>query len=393
MTEFFSAGKGGSGYGAYISGTGWAVPPRIVTNDQVVTDMIPFLDPPEEANIAAGKPTTAGWVEKSAGVKQRRWMDAGQKLSDLSVMACQRALAAASVTINDVDRIIVGTVTAEDGWPTEANHITHGLGDPKIPGHDVTAACSSFMYALEQAYMAVRSGMSKRVLVVGADRMGYAANPQDRASFMLFGDAVGAVVVERDRPERDCFLYWNVGQDTTGIDLIGSKVVPQAAGYPDPAVSGGLRRVWMDGPRVFETMVPMAVDVAKQALKALGLKPSDIALACPHQANFRITRAWARGVGFTMDQVVSNIDRFGNTTSASVPLALGESWARCEHDRKFRELEPGDPVLLIAFGGGLTWALTVVQWSENHLRPSQVPWVGEAVADLFRLKPIPEPTT
>lgn len=385
MAEFFSARKGGAGYGAYISGTGWAVPPRIVANEQVVADMIPFLAPSEQVNINAGKPTTAAWVKKSAGVEQRRWLDDGQQLSDLSVIACQRALAAASRTIADIDLIIVATVTPQDHWPTEANHITHRLGDHKIPGYDITAACSSFVYALQQAYMAVRSGMYCRVLVVGSDRMGYAANPEDRASFMLFGDAVGAVVVERDQPERDCFLYWNVGQDTTGIDLIGSKVVLQAADYPDPAVSGGLRRVWMDGPKVFETMVPMAVNVTKQALAALKLKPSDIALACPHQANFRITRAWARDVGFSMDQVVSNIDRFGNTTSASVPLALGEGWTRSVYDSKFQQLMPGDLVLLIAFGGGLTWALTVVQWSENHLQPQQVPWVAGAVQDLFRI--------
>jgi 3-oxoacyl-[acyl-carrier-protein] synthase III len=219
---------------------------------------------------------------------------------------------------------------------------------------------------------------------VGADAMASAANPLDRSSFMLFGDASAAVVLAEDNPQHDCFLYWSTGQDTSGIDLIGSKIVPEAAGYPDPAVSRGVRRVWMNGPKVYETIVPMASNLISDALQKNGLKPDDIAAVCMHQANDRMTTAICRSVGFKSERVIRNIQRFGNTTSAAVPLALGEAFARSLHDPAFPEIEPGDLVLLFAFGGGLTWSLTIVQWSENHPRVRDIPWMQAEAKDLFR---------
>lgn len=387
MNEIFSTNKPGTRvgpYGAYIAGIGWGLPKRIVTNREVTEGMIPFLDPPESQNIAAGKPTDEKWVKKAAGVELRRWMNEGEKLYQYSTLACERALKAASCTFADLDRIIVGTVTPEDHWPTEAAWVTHAFNDPKIPGHDVTAACSSFMYALEQGYMAIRSGISKRVMVIGADAMAKAANPLDRSSFMLFGDAAAAIILEADDPARDCFRYWSTGQDTSGINLIGSKVVPGAVNYPDAAVSSGLRRVWMDGPKVYEVIVPMAGKIINDALEHNGLKPDDIAALCMHQANDRMTTAITRAVGIKSERVIRNISRFGNTTSAAVPLALGEAFARSLYDPKFPEIEPGELVMLFAFGGGLTWSLSIIEWSENHLRPKDIPWMQEQAQDLFR---------
>jgi len=387
MSEVYSAAKAGTRvgpYGAYIAGIGWGLPQRQVTNKNVLDGMLPFLDPPESVNIAAGKPTDEKWVRKAAGVELRRWMDPGEKLYDYSALACRRALVAAGCTIEDIDRIIVGTVTPEDHWPSEAAWVTHSFQDPKISGHDVTAACSSFMYALEQGYMAIRSGISERVLVVGADAMAGAANPRDRGSFMLFGDAAAAVVLAADAPERDCFLYLNSGQDTAGIDLIGSMVVPEAVNYPDDAVAGGLRRVWMKGPQVYETVVPLGSRLINEALEKTGLKADDIAAFCMHQANDRITTALMRAVGLRPERVIRNINRFGNTTSAGVPLGLGEAFARHLHDPQFPELQPGDPVLMYAFGGGLTYVLAIVRWSEKHPRAKDVAWAKEQTEDLFR---------
>jgi 3-oxoacyl-[acyl-carrier-protein] synthase-3 len=386
MSEVYSAAKAGTRvgpFGAYIAGLGWGLPDRRVSNEEVAQGMIPFLDPPESVNITAGKPTDGKWVRKAAGVELRRWTNPGEKLYDYSALACQRALDAAGCTIQDIDRIIVGTVTPEDHWPSEAAWITHAFGDPKISGHDVTAACTSFMYALEQGYMAIRSGMSERVLVVGADAMARAANPRDRGSFMLFGDAAAAVVLAADAPERDCFLYLNSGQDTSYIDLIGSKVVPEAADYPDEAVSRGLRRVWMKGPQVYEAVVPMGSQLIREALEKTGLKPEDIAAFCMHQANDRITTAIMRAVGLRPERVIRNINRFGNTTSAGVPLGLGEAFTRHLHDPQFPEIRPGDPVLLYAFGGGLTYVLAIVRWSDKHPRAKDIPWAMEQAQDLF----------
>jgi 3-oxoacyl-[acyl-carrier-protein] synthase-3 len=388
MSEVFSTAKSGTRvgpYGAYIAGLGWSLPKRIVTNREVTEGMIPFLDPPESVNIEAGKPTDEKWVRKAAGVEYRRWMSDGEKLYNFSAKACERALAAAGCSFGDIDRIIVGTVTPEDHWPSEAAWVTHAFGDPKISGHDVTAACSSFMYALEQGYMAIRSGMSQKVLVVGADAMARAANPRDRSSFMLFGDAAAAVVLMADDPSRDCFLYWSTGQDTSGIDLIGSKVVPEAVNYPDSAVSLGLRRVWMNGPKVYEVIVPMASGLIADALDKAGLKADDIAAVCMHQANDRMTTAICRSVGFKPERVIRNIQRFGNTTSAAVPLALGEAFARNLHDSSLPEIKAGDPVLLFAFGGGLTWSLTIIKWSDKHPAAKSVPWAAEQAKELFRV--------
>jgi len=388
MSEVYSAAKAGTRtgpYGAYIAGLGWGLPNRRVTNQQVTEGMIPFLDPPESVNIAAGKPTDDKWVRKAAGVDLRRWMNPGEKLYDYSALACQRALDAAGCTIHDIDRIIVGTVTPEDHWPSEAAWVSHIFQDPKISGHDVTAACSSFMYALEQGYMAIRSGMSERVLVVGADAMAGAANPRDRSSFMLFGDAAAAVVLAADAPERDCFLYFHNGQDTSDIDLIGRMLVPEAANYPDDAVAGGLRRVWMKGVKVYEAVVPMGSRLISEALEKTGLKPDDIAAFCMHQANDRITTAIMRSVGLRPERVIRNISRFGNTTSAAVPLALGEAFARHLYDPQLPEIQPGEPVVLYAFGGGLTYGLTIIRWSEKHPRAKDISWAAEQTQDLFQM--------
>ena len=214
--------------------------------------------------------------------------------------------------------------------------------------------------------------------------MAGAANPRDRGSFMLFGDAAAAVVLAADVPEKDCFLYFHTGQDTTGIDLIGSMLVPEAANYPDEAVSGGLRRVWMKGPQVYEAVVPLGTRLIREALEKNGLHADDVAAFCMHQANDRITTSLARSVGLRPERVIRNINRFGNTTSAAVPLALSEAFARHLYDPQLPEIQPGEPLMLYAFGGGLTYGLAVIRWSEKHRRAKDIPWMKEQVQDLFR---------
>jgi len=161
-------------------------------------------------------------------------------------------------------------------------------------------------------------------------------------------------------------------------------LVPEATDYPDAAVSGGLRRVWMKGPQVYEAVVPLGSRLIREALEKSGLKPDDIAAFCMHQANDRITTALARAVGLRQERVIRNINRFGNTTSAAVPLALGEAFARHMYDPQFPEIQPGEPVMLYAFGGGLTYGLAIVRWSEKHPHAGNIPWMKQQVQDLFR---------
>lgn len=374
--------------GADVIGFGFAVPPRIVTNDEVVAGILPFLDPPEAEN---DKPTTSQFYWEKTGILQRRYLQGREDMIDVTMTACWRALEVAGIKPSQLDFIIGATVTPYLHWPSEAARVAERLG-VKVPGCDgAGAACSSFMYAQKQAYALIRAGLAKYVLVFGADDMPSAGDYTNRASFGLFGVGAGAYVLAAVPIERDSFLYFDYGQDPEFIDVISSRVLPPSAGpHPDPSVNDGLRRVTMDGPAVFKHVVGPIRKRIQLMLDATGIDPADITV-CPHQPNDRMTVATFEGFGFR--RVIRNVIRTGNTTSAAVPTAFGEAYLEHLVDAEVPELLPGDYVFEPAFGGGLTWGFVLRLVSEDLTPAKHIAWAPAAIADLTRMVvEIPAPT-
>jgi 3-oxoacyl-[acyl-carrier-protein] synthase-3 len=261
----------------------------------------------------------------------------------------------------------------------------------KAPGFDATAACSSFVYAQYQAYLLVRAGLAKHVLVFGADDMPSAGDYTNRASFGLFGVGAAAYVISAVPLERDTFLYLDYGQDPEFIDVISSRVLPPSVPpHPDPSVNDGLRRVTMDGPAVFKHVVGPIRKRIQMMLDVTGIDPAEITV-CPHQPNDRMTVATFEGFGFR--RVIRNVIRTGNTTSAAVPLAFSEAYLEPLVDPTLPELLPGDYVFEPAFGGGLTWGFVLRQVSEDLCPARHIVWAPAAIADLMKMAvEIPAPT-
>ncbi len=379
---------GSEAFGADVTGFGFSLPPRIVTNEEVVRDMIPQLQPLESENIARGEPTTAEWYWPRTGILQRRWLERREDMLSHTVEACRRALEVAGVMPHKLGAIIGATVTPFMHWPTEAARVAGELG-VQVPGSDETAACSSFLYAERHALALVRSGLAKHVLVFGADNMPEAGDYTDRASFPLFGAAAGAYVISACPVSRGTFFYSDFGQAPELQGLISSRVLPPGtSAHPDLSVRDGLRRVTMQGTEVFKKITRLVRQRLDIMLKETGIAPGEI-VVCPHQANARFRASIFESYGFRY--VGDNIARVGNTTSAAVPLVFGEAYLRHLVDPGVPQLLPGDYVLDIAFGGGVTWGLMLRQISEDLAPASSIAWALPAIQDLMRMVvPVPE---
>lgn len=363
-----------------LAGLGWSLPEEIITND----DVKKVLRVPAE--VEERNPTTTEWMVQHMGVRERRWLKQGETNIQHAVIAAKRAMETASIIPEQIDRVVVATVTPESHWPTDAALISGALG-LKVGGDDQTAACSSLMNALENSSARIRAGFDKRILLIGMDAMAAAANPFDRNTFPLFGDAATAWILENTQSPEGSFWYFHTEQLPELASLIGSVVVPEAQDFTKfpYAVARGLRRVSMNGNEVFKQAVRLAVKRIKEALEMTGLEPGEFKAVCLHQANDRITEAVKERLGFEPWQIIRNISRFGNTTSASVPLCLAEAWCQHMHDPSRPKLEPGDKILMISFGAGFTIALAILEWSEHFLQPQDVSWTAQAVPDFFRV--------
>lgn len=304
---------------ARIVGWGTALPEKVVTN----TDLESTLD------------TSDAWIVERTGIRERR---IGGSTTGLAIDAGREALAMAGVTGADIDLVLLATSTPDEAMPASAAVIQQALG---VTGGamDLNAACSGFVYALVAADGLLRAGL-QRVLVIGSETMSRIVDWDDRGTAILFGDGAGAVVVERsDGPGR--ILGFDLGSDGSLRHILHAEV-------------GGT--IEMDGPEVFRRAVRVMVDSAERALAAAGVAVDDLALFAPHQANVRIIDAAARRLGIPMAKVATNLDRLGNTSAASIPLVLAEA---AEAGR----LGPGDLVLTIGFGAGMSWASAVIEWA------------------------------
>ena len=295
----------------------------------------------------------AEWIVQRTGIHQRRHAPAHLATSDLALKAAQRCLAKADVPAARLDLILVATVTPDTLMPATACRLQHRLG-ARAPAMDINAACSGFVFALVTAAHYLKNGFGRLALVVGADMMSRTVDPEDKRTFPLFGDGAGAVLLGVG-DEQQGFLSYTLGSDGAGAEML---CIP-AGGSREPtsADSFASKRHFlrMAGRPVFKWAVRIVVDSILDVLCQAGLTPDDLDLVALHQANSRIINAVVDDLGIDRQKVVTNVDRYGNTSAASIPLVLDEAQAQ-------GRIRRGDLVLISGFGAGLTWATAVVRW-------------------------------
>ncbi len=319
-----------------IIGCGLYVPERVLTN----RDLEEMVDTSDE------------WITTRTGIKERRIVS-GERTVELATRASRSALRGAGLKARDVELLVVGTVTADNVFPSTACLVQAELGmRPGIPAFDVAAACSGFLYALDVADRYIKSGAARTALVVGVDVFSRIMDWQDRATCVLFGDGAGAVVLRQTRGKGG-ILSSHIHSDGRYWEML---YTPGAlTGSPFERRNSPRPYLKMKGNETFRMAVKTMGGAIKEAMRKNRLRPEDIALVIPHQANIRIINAIKDRLGIGNTRVFSNIDRYGNTSSASIPIALYEA---VEAGR----IKRGDVVLLVAFGGGFTWGATVLRW-------------------------------
>lgn len=328
---------------ARIVGTGSTTPRRILTNK----DLEAIVDTSDE------------WITRRTGIKERRISTngRGENTSELATSASLKALKMAGTLPEALDMIVVGTVTPDRQFPSAACFVQKALQASKAVAFDVSAGCSGFLYALSVADNAIATGTCHNALVIGAERLSSITNWEDRSTCVLLGDGAGAVVLTPTTDaDGDGVLSTHLQSDGNFWNLLYSydkrSKIPEIL----DTIEGKPFSLRMEGNRLFKKAVVCLADIATSAMKHNGLSCKDIKLMVPHQANLRIIRAVAERLSIPMERVYTNIERYGNTSSATIPIALDEA-------NREGLLERGDYVLLVTFGAGLTWGASIVKWS------------------------------
>jgi len=298
--------------------------------------------------------TSDQWIVERTGIRERRIADRDQAASDLAYEASKLAVDRAGLKPEDIDLIIVATVTGDMLFPSTACFLQQRLGAVKAAGFDVNAACSGFLYGLYMADAFIKSGMHNRILVVGTEVLSKITDWEDRTTCVLFGDGAGAVVIEGTTEDRGVISI-NISSDGSMWDLL--HLPGGGSRYPVSleSIEKRLHYIKMRGNETFKIAVRTLEDLALKILGENNLPASELSFLVPHQANLRIIQATADRLKIPMDKVLVNIDRYGNTSAASIPIALDEAVSS-------GRIGEGDYLLLEAFGGGLTWASALVKW-------------------------------
>jgi 3-oxoacyl-[acyl-carrier-protein] synthase III len=317
-----------------ITGLGVHVPAKVVTND----DLAKLVD------------TTHEWIVERTGIHERRFATEEEALTDVALPAARQALERAGVEASSIDLVLCATVTPDMMFPTSSALIADELGMPDAAAYDLLAGCTGFVYAIAQAYGMLAAGLSRRALVVGGDVLSKILDFEDRSTLVLFGDGAGAVVMEP--VEKGGFLGFELGADGGGGD---SLWLPGSGSrhFDDPESF-----VKMNGREVFKFATRVLVSSAQKLLDEVGMTVDDVDVYVPHQANIRIIDHAARKLGFPPEKVVVNVQRYGNTSSGSIPLALADAAAD-------GRLKPGAKVLMTGMGAGLTWGSGLIEWTEE----------------------------
>ncbi len=298
--------------------------------------------------------TSDEWIVTRTGIKQRRIAQDDMTSADMAIEAAKRALEMAGRSHEEIDLIITGTVTPDYRLPSNACIVQERMGFPNAVAFDVVAACAGFINGLSIAQSYITSGAHKRALVIGTEKLSAITNYKDRNTCVLFGDAAGAAVVEPSENGHG-LLSTYMKSDGSMRDWLWMPTGGTRQPYTADFAYDGSDKIQMAGSDVFKVAVKKMADAVHNVLKDAELTADDISLVVPHQANIRIIEALAKRLRINMDKVYQNIEKYGNTSAASVPLALDEA------NREGR-IKPGDNIVLVAFGGGLIWGAAVVKW-------------------------------
>ena len=352
---------------AHITGWGMAVPEKVLTN----SDLEKIVDTNDE------------WIVSRTGIRERHIAGAGETTATLASDAAIRALEVAQLHPGDLDMIILSTSSPEHIFPATASYVQDQIGAVKAAAFDLLAACTGFVYALNLGSQAIKSNGANNVLVIGSETLSRVVNWKDRNTCILFGDGAGAFVMQPSE-EPGGVISAVLRSDGSGADLLS---IP-AGGSRHPAsmqtLYDGLHYIQMNGREVFRFATRVMAEASQQAVEAAGLTMDDIQLVIPHQANQRIIEAAARGLNIPMDRVMVNLERYGNTSTASIPIATVEAI-------EIGRLKPGDKTVMVAFGGGLTWGAALVEWtgplpSQRRVSPRQVRWTAKIRSIFARLR-------
>jgi 3-oxoacyl-[acyl-carrier-protein] synthase III len=323
-----------------ILGTGAYAPQRVLTNG----DLAKMVDTSDE------------WIRARSGIRERRIAEADEATSDMAIHAARRALEDAGVTPSEIDLLVVATLTPDYPMPSTACIVQHKLGIPSAAAcFDINAACSGFIYGLDTACAMIGSGRYKKALVIGAEKLSSVVDWQDRGSCLLFGDGAGAAVVGASSRPGIGLIGTRLGAHGEDTDLLyipgGGSRTPASA----ESVARGDHFIKMKGKEVFKLAVRVMEEAARDILEQHGLAANQIGLVIPHQANLRIIDAIAQYLELPVDRFFVNVDRYGNTSAASIPIALDEA-------RRAGRIQAGDLTLLVAFGAGLTYGSALIRW-------------------------------
>jgi len=325
---------------AVIAGVGSFVPDKILTNE----DLERMVDTSDE------------WITTRTGIKTRHIAEEGMTCSDMAAAAGEEALEDAGVKPKDIDLLIVATFTGDRPLPAAACFVQHKLGLPHAGAFDLAAACSGFVYGMACAQAFIVGGLYKNILVIGVDHLSSFTDYTDRASCILFGDGAGAAVVQADASGAEQgILTFELGADGSGADLMTVYAGGSELGTTEETLRKRQHYMTIRGREVFKFAALKMQELVKKSLKACKLTIDDVKLVVPHQVNTRILDFAAEKLKLPKDKMYVNIDRLANTSAASIPLALAEAMGR-------GLIQAGDIIVLVAFGGGLTWASMVVRW-------------------------------
>lgn len=323
---------------ASITGIGSYLPNKILTN----YDLEKMVD------------TTDEWIIQRTGIRERRIVENGMITSDLATEASLRAMEDAGVTAEELDMIISSTITPDHIFPSTSCYIQQKLGATRASAFDILAACAGFIYAMSIGQSFVNSGAMKTVLIVGAECLSKITDYTDRATCVLFGDGAGAVIIQKSRTKHE-ILSTNLAADGVQADVL---IMP-GGGAKNPAslesVQQRMHYIQFKGKEVFKLAINNITNMILETVEKNGLRLKDIDLIIPHQSNLRIIEATMEKLGLPMEKAFVNIDKYGNTSSASIPIAIDEA-------RKEGLLHKGNIVMLVAFGGGLTWGSSIIRW-------------------------------
>ncbi|MBS4536087.1 ketoacyl-ACP synthase III [Clostridium sp. D2Q-14] len=325
-------------FGVGIIGTGSYVPDKILTNK----DLEKIVDTSDE------------WITSRTGIKERRILDKDKSTSYMAEKAAKKAIESSGLNREDIDMIIVTTVTPDMAFPSTACIVQEKLGLKNAAAFDLEAACTGFIYGLSVGYSFIKSGLYENILIISADSLSKITDWEDRNTCVLFGDGAGAAVLSKVKDGRG-LLSIDIGADGGGGELLTQP----AGGSLKPAsidtVKNKLHYIKMEGNSVFKFAVKIMVDSSRKVMRKVGMNIDDINYLIPHQANMRIIESASKRLKIDSDKVCLNLDKYGNMSSSSIPVALDEA----VRDGKIKE---NDNVLLVGFGGGLTWGATLIKW-------------------------------